>query len=258
MSKKVYVMPDEHFYKKEYIGYIVKELIDFCDKRRSESKTEPFKQLVLEKILTIKPDKFTWDKYPKIVEGFSRDFHVGNYSGRAGIIEAAKPDVLLLENVKSNKDILNQIQFVDVDYVVGALDEIRSPYATRKPVYEVCKNSNIRTIPIDDDELVKEWNVIADKRDKLFYLRSVDESKNAEFQAINEEYEKLVKKRSEFMLSEMEINIDEIGEDKTYVALVGEQHYNDFLEIPTNIELHHINKRLEVLGSNVRYNESDY
>lgn len=259
MGKKVFVMPDEHFYKKEYIGYIVKELIDFCDKRIAESRTEPFKQAVLEKILTIKPDKFTWENYPKIVEGFSRDFHVGNYSGKARIIEAAKPDVLLLENVKSERDILNQIPFVDADYVVGALNEIRSPYATRKPIYEVCKNLNIKAIPIDDDKLVKEWNTIADKRNELFYLRSIDESKNAEFQAINEEYERLVRKRSEFMLNEMGRNMDELGTGNNYVALVGEQHYKDFLEIPQkDVEILHINKRLEELGAEIRYNESDY
>jgi translation initiation factor 6 (eIF-6) len=63
------------------------------------------------------------------------------------------------------------------------------------------------------------------------------------------------------MLKGISEKIDELGEYNIYAALVGSHHYENFLKFPEEergVEILHINKRLEALGTDVRYNESDY
>lgn len=252
MGKKLYVMPEKHPVREEYIGERVMKLIEASEEFKKNGKSDTVEIMGTLFVIDEK-HLISYKNFAENVRLLSKALGVGDYNKKSSVIKSAKPDVLFLEDFTSEKELFEQLPFVEAGYIVGALREDKQIFATKRPIYEFCKDSGILIVPIDSEDLMRE-NREVDKKARSFK----GDRKSKEFQDIENEFKEIVKKRSEFMLNEMGRNIDELGTDKTYIALIGEQHYNDFLEIPTNIELQHINKRLEELGTEVRYNENDY
>ncbi len=255
MSKKVYVMPDTHPVKREYIGNKAREMIEASEIFRKTGTPVSVKSFGGVCIIDNK-NNFTWGHFPAIVKFLSETLGAGDYEDKAKIIEAAKPDVLFIESFTSYKELFEQLPFVKTDFIVGALREGKNVFSSFKPVYDACKKSKIQIIPVDNEELVKQIWEIDEKR------RSFDHVGNSKkTQDIENELKKVAGKRSGYMLKGISENIAELGENKAYAALVGSQHYENLLKIPEterNVEILHINERLKKLGSNIRYNESDY
>lgn len=246
-------MPEKHPVREEYIGERVMKLIEASEEFKKTGKSDTVEIMGAPFVIDEK-HLISYKNFAENSRLLSKALSVGDYKKKSSVIKSAKPDVLFLEDFTSKKELFEQLPFVEAGYIVGALREDKQIFATKRPIYEICKDSAISIVPIDSEDLMRE-NREVDKKVRSFK----GDRKSKEFQDIENEFKEIVKKRSEFMLNEIGRNMDELGANNTYVAVVGEQHYKDFLEIPQkDIEILHINKRLEALGSNIRYNESDY
>ncbi len=245
--KTIYVIPDIHPYRKEFAGGIANKMIKTSLERRAKSNCEPFRINFDGYSFEIEDtDFFTWENFPKIVSLLSDQIGVGDYEKKASLIDASRPDVLFLESFRSNEKLYRQLPFVETDYLLGALGE-DNRFASRKPILEVCKKSNISIIPVEDDALVKEADEVNRKLNTFHGIRD-DEHK-----ALEEEQKRIINLRSQSMLKEMNEKITDLGEDKTYLALFGEIHYENMLKNKTDVNLLHINDRLKALGLDIKY-----
>lgn len=249
MKKTVYFIPDTHKVSERYAGEKAMEMIQASEDFRRTKNPAKIKLLAGSYLIDEKSN-FTRKDFPIITDFLSKNLGVGSYKTEAKIIEDSKPDVLFVESFTSEKEIFEQLPYVETVYLIGALKEGKNIFATRAPVYEICKKLKTPVVPIDSKELMEEiWKI--DKKEQSFK----GDRKSKKFQDIEIEFKEIIKNRSEFMLNEISKGIDGLGQDKIYVALVGSQHYENMKISERDVDILHINKRLEALGLNERYNE---
>jgi hypothetical protein len=129
MSKKVYVMPDTHPVKREYIGDTAREMIEASEIFRKTGTPASVKSFGGVCIIDDK-NNFTWSQFPMIVKLLSETLGAGDYEAKAKIMEVAKPDVLFLESFTSYKKLFEQLSYVETDFIVGALREGRNTFSS--------------------------------------------------------------------------------------------------------------------------------
>jgi len=248
MSTPVYVLPDSHENNKYRLADKVAALVHKWEQAKKDGTEALVEGRVFGYTVHINGG---WDRYPVILRELSNEFGVKSYNIKAEVIKASEPEVLFLEEYSKYRPLFRLLPRLDTDIIeslTGETDPLRE-FSSHRPIYDVCKEAGIGIIPIDDKDLMDEYTQVSYLIDSI--IKHGGEKRKKDIPALKKKADRITLRRSKKML---ELIWEELGADpgRTFVAMVGTMHYENFKKIESGVTICHINERLGYVGSNLR------